>query len=35
VFAAALLFGFVTSMDNPARMALIPEIVGEAACRPG
>ena len=33
VFAAALLFGFVTSMDNPARMALIPEIVGEALIR--
>lgn len=33
VFAAALIFGFVTSMDNPARMALIPEIVGESFIR--
>lgn len=33
VFAAALIFGFVTSMDNPARMALIPEIVGESLIR--
>jgi predicted MFS family arabinose efflux permease len=28
VFAVALVFGSLTALDNPARMALIPEIVG-------
>jgi MFS family permease len=28
VFVAAALFGIVTAVDNPARMALIPELVG-------
>ena len=33
VFAAALAFGFLTALDNPARMALIPEIVGRSLIR--
>jgi MFS family permease len=33
VFAVALSFGVVTALDNPARMALIPEIVGPGLVR--
>jgi MFS family permease len=33
VFAVALAFGVITALDNPARMALIPEIVGPGLTR--
>jgi Transmembrane secretion effector len=33
VFAVALGFGVLTALDNPARMAFIPEIVGQALIR--
>jgi MFS family permease len=33
VFAVALGFGVITALDNPARMALIPEIVGPGLIR--
>ncbi|MET0699496.1 MAG: MFS transporter [Mycobacterium sp.] len=34
VFLAAAVFGFMTALDNPARMAFIPELVGPALIRP-
>ncbi len=34
VFAAAAVFGFMTCLDNPARMAFIPELVGPELLRP-
>jgi MFS family permease len=33
-FVAATVFGFMTALDNPARMAFIPELVGPALLRP-
>jgi MFS family permease len=33
VFAVALGFGVLTAFDNPARMAFVPEIVGQALIR--
>jgi MFS family permease len=33
VFAVALAFGVITALDNPARMAFIPEIVGPGLIR--
>ena len=33
VFLSAMIFGVMTSLDNPARMALIPELVGTALIR--
>lgn len=33
VFAVALVFGSLTALDNPARMALIPEMVGPRLIR--
>jgi len=33
VFAVALGFGVLTALDNPARMAFIPEVVGQALIR--
>jgi MFS family permease len=34
IFAAAAVFGFMTCLDNPARMAFIPELVGPELLRP-
>ncbi|CAN5698813.1 MFS transporter [soil metagenome] len=34
VFVAAAVFGFMTALDNPARMAFIPELVGPKLIRP-
>ena len=33
VFAAALVFGALTALDNPARMAFVPEMVGPRLIR--
>jgi hypothetical protein len=33
VFVVALGFGVLTALDNPARMAFIPEMVGPGQCR--
>ena len=33
IFASAAIFGATTCLDNPARMALIPELVGRAMLR--
>lgn len=34
IFVAAAVFGFMTALDNPARMAFIPELVGPELLRP-
>jgi hypothetical protein len=33
IFLSAIIFGIMTSLDSPARMALIPELVGTALIR--
>jgi len=33
IFVSAMIFGVMTCLDNPARMALIPELVGRAMLR--